>query len=162
MPTEKPLTPSQVEKLVEIVIDFHWMARRYSDGRMSYVTGLFNDHTRALELMGISLNETADGTVFAQDGMGRVYDGLDDSHARLAKIAETDTRLAEFFSHYAERNYFLLPDYLKKAYDEWKSVRDPAPLVAKGEELIGYMFGLPTGPAPIYLTKEVKELRDEH
>ena len=156
------LTPHQISKLVEIVIDFHWMARRYCDGRMTYVTGLFNDHTRALELMGISLNETADGTVFAQDGMGRTYDGLDDSHARLAKIAETDTRLAEFFSHYAERNSFLLPDYLKKAYDEWKKVRDPAPPIAEEEKLIGYMFGLPTGPAPIYLTKEVKELLDDH
>ena len=162
MPTETPLTTSQIEKLIEIIIDFHWMARRYADGRMSYVSGLFNDHTRALEFMGVSLNETADGTVFAQDGMGRVYDGLDDSHARLAKIAETDTHLAECFFHYAERYNPLMPDYLKRAYEEWKSVRDPAPLVAKGEELIGYMFGLPTGPAPIYLTKEVKELRDEH
>jgi hypothetical protein len=72
----KELEPYQIEKLIEIVRNFHWMARRYADGRMSYVTGLFNDHVRALQQMGVELNPTGDETVWAKDGMGRAFDGL--------------------------------------------------------------------------------------
>ena len=119
----KILNPFQIEKLLEIVIDFHWMARRYCDGRMSVAAPIFNDHTRVLQSMEVELNPTGDGVLFAQDGMGRQYDRLDDSQAHLAKIAETDTRLAEYFAHYQERHNYLLPDYLKKAYEEWKEAR---------------------------------------
>lgn len=69
------------EALRRIAADFHWMARRYADGRSSYVTGLFNDHTRALLAMGVELNPTGDGTIWARDAMGRAYDGLTDEEA---------------------------------------------------------------------------------
>ena len=69
--------------LKQIVIDFHWMARRYADGRQSYATGLFNDHTRALLAMGIELNPTGDGTIWAKDSAGRAYDGLTDEEANM-------------------------------------------------------------------------------
>lgn len=64
-----------------IVVDLHWMARRYADGRMSYAPALFNDHTRALLALGIVLNPTADGTVWARDGQGRDFDALTDAEA---------------------------------------------------------------------------------
>lgn len=38
--------------LRKIVTDFHWMARRYADGRSSYVARMFNEHTRAMIQMG--------------------------------------------------------------------------------------------------------------
>lgn len=68
------------ELLRRVARDFHWMARRYADGRMTYATGLFNDHTRLLLSLGVELNN-CDGTLFAQDGMGRKYDGLTDEEA---------------------------------------------------------------------------------
>lgn len=117
------LEPYQIEKLLEIVTDFHWMARRYADGRMSYATSLFNDHTRVLQSMDIELNPTADGVLFAQDGMGRPFDGLTDDQARLAQINAADVQLAELFAHYQERQQILLPDWLQKAYEEWKEAR---------------------------------------
>ena len=67
--------------LEAIVGDLHWQARRYADGRSSYATGLFNGHTRALLAMGIELNPTGDGTVWARDAMGRAFDGLTDEEA---------------------------------------------------------------------------------
>lgn len=71
----------ELEALRRIAVDFHWMARRYADGRSSYVTGLFNDYTRALLAMGVELNPTGDGTIWARDAMGRAYDGLTDEEA---------------------------------------------------------------------------------
>lgn len=64
------------EILREIVVDYHWMARRYSDGRSTYATSLFNQHTRTLLDLGIELNRTSDNTIWARDGMGPRYDGL--------------------------------------------------------------------------------------
>ncbi len=121
----KTMTPMQLEKLLEIVIDFHWMARRYADGRMSYATSLFNDHTRALQSMDIPLNETSDGTLFAQDGMGRRFDLLEDSHARLAAISHAEQTLTREFHLY---RLFLtaeaaldgvVPAALLHAYRQW-------------------------------------------
>lgn len=59
----------QINKLIEIVKDFHWMARRYVDGRSTYAPSLFNDHVRALQQMGIELNPGSDNTIWANDGM---------------------------------------------------------------------------------------------
>lgn len=66
------------------LIDLHWMARRYADGRQSYATSLFNDIARRLIAAGIKLNQ-CDGTLFARDAMGRGFDGLTDEEAATAK-----------------------------------------------------------------------------
>lgn len=73
--------------LKAIVIDLHWMARRYVDGRQSYATSTFNEHTRALIAMGLKLN-TNDGTIWARDRMGRAYDGLSKEEASLGRPLE--------------------------------------------------------------------------
>lgn len=73
----------ELEALRRIAGDLHWMARRYVDGRSSYATGLFNAHTRALITMGVELNPTGDGTIWARDAMGRAYDGLSEEEAAL-------------------------------------------------------------------------------
>lgn len=62
--------------LRKIATDFHWMARRYADGRSSYIARLFNENTRAILRMEIELNPTADETIWARDAMGRGFDGL--------------------------------------------------------------------------------------
>ena len=59
--------------LERIVIDLHWCARRYCDGRTTYMTSLFNAHTKALLALGVLLNPTADQRLFADDGMGAAY-----------------------------------------------------------------------------------------
>ena len=52
-----------------IVKDFHWMARRYCDGRSSYAPALFNEHTQRLLDLGIILDGGSDGTIWAGDGV---------------------------------------------------------------------------------------------
>lgn len=64
-----------------IAKDLHWMARRYADGRMTYAANTVNGHARALLAMGVELNPTGDRTIWARDGMGRLYDGLTDDEA---------------------------------------------------------------------------------
>lgn len=71
------------QALREIAKDLHWLARRYVDGRSSYATSLFNGHVRALLAMGVELNPTGDGTIWARDAMGRAYDHLTDAEAAL-------------------------------------------------------------------------------
>ena len=85
----KQLQPYQIEKLIEIVRDFHWMARRYADGRMSYVTGMFNEHVRALQQMGIELNPTGDDTIWAHDRMGRAFDNAPQDAEQLELSIKT-------------------------------------------------------------------------
>lgn len=86
---QQPVTDAQgklerrIEALTNIVVDFHWMGRRYADGRQSYATSLFNEHTRALLAMGVNLNVTGDGTIWARDRDGRGCDGLTDEEARM-------------------------------------------------------------------------------
>lgn len=48
--------------------DLHWMARRYCDGRQSYAPYTHNSHTRTLLALGVPLNPTGDGTLWAADG----------------------------------------------------------------------------------------------
>jgi hypothetical protein len=66
----------RAQVLEKIVHDLHWMARRYADGRQSYATSTFNQHTRSLLAMNIQLNPCAEGTIWARDGMGPRYGGL--------------------------------------------------------------------------------------
>ena len=67
--------------LRKIATDFHWMARRYADGRSSYVTRMFNENTRAMLRMEVEVNSTADEIIWARDAMGRGFDGLSDEEA---------------------------------------------------------------------------------
>lgn len=88
-PTLKPMSSFallqecrlEIERLHDIAVDLHWMARRYADGRQSYATSLFNGHTRTLIAMGVDLNSTGDQTVWARDAGGRAYDGLTEAEA---------------------------------------------------------------------------------
>lgn len=72
---------SENKLLRYIVADFHPLARRYCDGRMTYVTSMFNEHTRTLIKLGFKLNPTADNIIFARDGGGRKFDGLSDEES---------------------------------------------------------------------------------
>jgi hypothetical protein len=69
------------------ILDCWWMARRYADGRMTYATSTYNDHTRKLIALGLPLREDplANGTVWARDGMGRAFDKLTDAEAAEAE-----------------------------------------------------------------------------
>jgi hypothetical protein len=58
--------------------DLHWMARRYATGRRSTAPSTLNDHVRKLLELEVSLNPTADGKIWAEDGMGREFDKLTD------------------------------------------------------------------------------------
>ena len=113
---------AELEALRKIVRDFHWMARRYADGRSSYAPGMFNDHVKTLQSFGFDFHQSA--PLFARDGMGRDFDKLSpddvaaaerdmpkgfsgscaDADARLKadllsareRIAEQAKRIAEF------------------------------------------------------------------
>lgn len=66
----------EIGTLRRIAVDLHWMARRYAEGRSSYATSLFNDHTRTLLRFGIEPNIHGDGTPWARDAMGPGYSAL--------------------------------------------------------------------------------------
>ena len=67
---------SERERILELIVqDLHWMARRYANGRMSYVTSMFNEHTQTLLNLGVELNPANDGTIWARDGMGHRFEG---------------------------------------------------------------------------------------
>lgn len=69
------------ESLREIVVDFHWMARRYADGSRTYATSMFNERTRQILRIGVKLNPSCDQIIWARDGMGRGFDELTDAEA---------------------------------------------------------------------------------
>lgn len=115
---KKTLKPFQIEKLLEIIIDFHWMARRYADGRRTYSTGLFNDHTRVLQSMEVPLHTTGDNALFARDGMGRAYDKLSQEEARLAEISQSEQYFLEIF-HASRSMLGILPRQLEESYQQW-------------------------------------------
>ena len=71
------------EILKQIASNLAWQARRYCDGRQSYVTSMFNDDIRKLISLGVELNPTADGTIWARDAQGRAYDHLTPEEAAL-------------------------------------------------------------------------------
>lgn len=68
-------------ELKEAIRCFHWMARRYADGRSSYAPTKFNDHVRMIVDTGIGLNHP----LYARDGMGRKFDGLTDEEVAAAE-----------------------------------------------------------------------------
>lgn len=74
----KSMSKSDLEercaKLEAIAIDLAWLARRYCDGRQTYAPSIYNEHARALLEMGVQLNATGDGLIWAKDGDG--IDGL--------------------------------------------------------------------------------------
>lgn len=67
------------------ILDCWWMARRYADGRSTYAARTYNDHTRKLQALGVSLHPDpiVNGSVWARDGMGRAFDGLTDEQAAV-------------------------------------------------------------------------------
>ena len=73
--------------LRSIARDLHLPARRYADGRMSYVTSMVNSCVQTLLDLGVELN-MSDGTPFARDGMGRKFDGLSDEEASKGERLE--------------------------------------------------------------------------
>jgi hypothetical protein len=72
---------AKIETLTAALHDFHWMARRYADNRLSYAPIMFNDHTRACIAAGVSFK----GALFARDGMGRSLDRLTDEEVEEAE-----------------------------------------------------------------------------
>jgi hypothetical protein len=80
---ENPIKKLEREnvRLRHIAKEFHWMARRYADGRSTYATGMFNDLTKDLVSLGVELNAESDQTIFARDGMGRGFDKLTEEQA---------------------------------------------------------------------------------
>jgi hypothetical protein len=71
--------------LKKICVNLAWQARRYCDGRSSYVTSMFNEDMRTLISLGVDLNATGDGTIWARDAMGRNFDGLTDAEAAMGE-----------------------------------------------------------------------------
>mgnify|MGYP001603791364 CR=1 FL=1 len=84
MPT-KDAMPTPRELLLERAVkELHWMARRYADGRKTYVTSSLNYLTRDLLAAGVEF-EQPDGAPWARDGNGRAYDRLTDEEAALGR-----------------------------------------------------------------------------
>jgi hypothetical protein len=124
------------QTLKQIAAELHWMARRYADGRQSYVTYEFNKITRLLQAMGIELKQTGDDSIWARDAMGRQYDGLTEKEAAAGSPvsewkkwddAEVD-RLRTALRFYAEdKNYTLQHEPF--AFKEFCSIATfPAPI----------------------------------
>lgn len=76
---------SKIEVSTELLSDLQWMARRYADGRSSYVTSLLNEHTKILLKLDVPLNGS-DSSVFAYDRMGKDFDGLTDRRESFKKL----------------------------------------------------------------------------
>lgn len=124
------------QTLKKIAGELHWMARRYADGRQSYVTHQFNEMTRMLQSIGVELNETSDQTVWARDAMGRQFDGLSEKEAaRGNPVAEWKTwddeeveRLRAALRFYSEeKNYTQRHEPF--AYKEYCSVATFPPAI---------------------------------
>ena len=76
------MTKKQVERLKQIAVELHWMARRYADGRMTCAVLTLNECTRDLLAMGIKLKSPfGDQIIWARDGDGRRFDGLTEDEA---------------------------------------------------------------------------------
>lgn len=59
------------EYLESIILDIHWMARRYADGRMTYAPDKFNRAMIKAITLGIPLKKDIivhPPSIFAQDG----------------------------------------------------------------------------------------------
>lgn len=133
-----------------IASDLQWQARRYVDGRLSYAVGLHNDHVRTLQRLGVGLNATGDGTVWARDGMrwrkgvtGGYTDGLTD-----AQVAEGRQR----------------PDYPAWRDEEFAALREAtagdAAIAAAARRLVGLEVALPADASAIALAVIASGLRE--
>lgn len=59
------------KELEQIILDIHWMARRYADGRRSYAVSMFNDAVSKAVEMGLNLKldtVVTPPTIYAKDG----------------------------------------------------------------------------------------------
>jgi len=66
------------EKLVSVILDTHWMARRYADMRRSYASGMFNRAMDRALALGLPLKEDSalNATFYADDAdLGTWLDG---------------------------------------------------------------------------------------
>lgn len=64
--------------LESIILDIHWMARRYADTRRSYATGLFNRAMDEALDLGLPLKDDPDfnATYYADDAvLGKWHNG---------------------------------------------------------------------------------------
>jgi hypothetical protein len=131
--------------LKKIASELHWMARRYADGRQSYVTHQFNEITRMLQSMEIDLKEAGDGTVWARDAMGRSFDGLSEKEASQGNpVPEWKTwddeevqRLRSALSFYAESTNYV-SQHEPFAFKEFCSIATfPAPIDRDRGKLAG-------------------------
>lgn len=126
--------------LKRIIEDFHWMARRYADGRMSYAVSLFNDCTRKALDLGCELNPTADGTIWARDGMG-VPDGSPPPSAseeeRLGPLPGEVVKLRRLVSSILEKLR-----HRQYAVDLWCRVQDVTGLERQAARDLCREFGL--------------------
>lgn len=86
----KKIPRKQLEKeldlMTKMTVDLQWMARRYADGRSTYVTSWFNQITQYLNKKHLYLNP-CDGIIWARDGMGRHYDHLTEAQATTGTMA---------------------------------------------------------------------------
>ncbi len=68
-------------RLRSIALVLQPCARRYADGRRTYVPSMVNDATRYLLSIGLPVNPCGERIIWARDEMGRTYDGLTDAQA---------------------------------------------------------------------------------
>lgn len=64
------MTCKRCLQLQSIILDTHWMARRYADGRRSYASGMFNRAMDRALALGLPLKEDTalNATFYASDG----------------------------------------------------------------------------------------------
>lgn len=98
--------------------DLQWCSRRYCDGRSSYAPGMHNGHTRTLLGLGVELNATGDGTLYAADGgfgpppegMGDEWSSYQNERRALLEMVERLRLRAEkaekALKHYAEIKHY--------------------------------------------------------
>lgn len=58
------------KELESVILDIHWMARRYADGRLSYAPNMFNRAIQKALDLGLPLKEDTalKATYFAKEG----------------------------------------------------------------------------------------------
>jgi hypothetical protein len=116
----------RAQRLEQIVVDFHWMARRYADGRQSYATSTFNRDTRSLLAMNIQLNPCAEGTIWARDGMGPQYGGLTEEEHNLGEPLDSWSKVvySEEYTQLRMEN-LKLQAALERAREHFRREMDP-------------------------------------
>ncbi len=56
------------DTLRSIIANIWWMARRYADGRSTYVPGSFNQSIDLARMLGVKI-DSDHGEIYAEDGM---------------------------------------------------------------------------------------------